>query len=174
MVLIILFSLIGSSIFIPNSSAQEETKIPNWIKNVAGWWATGEVSEKEFLSGLEYLINNNIIFIPFIPCSVTAIAASDPTLNAKLIPDWVKNNAGWWATDQIGDADFINGIEYLIKTTILGIDNESVQILATNLEKPWAIDFADDKIFVTEKVGRVRVIESGVLLDDPLSNNFKS
>jgi len=37
------------------------------------------------------------------------------------------------------------------------------------LEKPWAIDFADDKIFVTEKVGRVRVIESGVFLDDPLA-----
>jgi len=47
--------------------------------------------------------------------------------------------------------------------------NESVQILATNLEKPWAIDFADDKIFVTEKAGLVRVIESGVLLDDPLA-----
>jgi len=47
--------------------------------------------------------------------------------------------------------------------------NESVQILATNLKKPWAIDFADDKIFVTEKAGLVRVIESGVLLDDPLA-----
>ena len=47
--------------------------------------------------------------------------------------------------------------------------NEFVQVLATNLEKPWAIDFADDKIFVTEKVGRIRVIESGVLLEDPLA-----
>jgi len=47
--------------------------------------------------------------------------------------------------------------------------NEFVQVLATDLEKPWAIDFAGDKIFVTEKVGRVRVIESGVLLDDPLA-----
>jgi glucose/arabinose dehydrogenase len=47
--------------------------------------------------------------------------------------------------------------------------NESVQVLATNLEKPWAIDFAGDKIFVTEKAGQVRVIESGVLLDDPLA-----
>ncbi len=47
--------------------------------------------------------------------------------------------------------------------------NESVQILATNLKKPWAIDFANDKIFVTEKAGLVRVIESGVLLDDPLA-----
>ena len=37
------------------------------------------------------------------------------------------------------------------------------------MKKPWAIDFADDKIFVTEKAGLVRVIESGVLLDDPLA-----
>jgi len=47
--------------------------------------------------------------------------------------------------------------------------NEFVQVLATNLEKPWAIDFANDKIFVTEKVGRIRVIESGVLLENPLA-----
>ena len=56
-----------------------------------------------------------------------------------------------------------------IPEPITEYSNESVQILATNLEKPWAIDFADDKIFVTEKAGLVRVIESGVLLDDPLA-----
>ena len=94
-VLIILFSLIGSSILIPNSSAQEETEIPVWVKSVAGWWASNEISEKEFLAGIEYLINNNIISIPFMPCGLAAAtAASDPTLVAKLIPDWVKNNAG--------------------------------------------------------------------------------
>ena len=38
-VLIILFSLVGSSIFTPNSFAQEETQIPNWIKDDAGGWA---------------------------------------------------------------------------------------------------------------------------------------
>ena len=37
------------------------------------------------------------------------------------------------------------------------------------MEKPWGFDFAGDKIFVTEKVGRIRVIESGVLLEDPLA-----
>jgi len=128
LVLIILFSLIGSSILIPNSFAQEETKIPNWIKNVAGWWAVNEISEKEFLAAIEYLINNNIIFIPFMPCGgAAAIAASDPMLDVKLIPDWVKNNAGWWATDQIEDADFINGMEYLIGKDILGIDNKKIK-----------------------------------------------
>jgi glucose/arabinose dehydrogenase len=47
--------------------------------------------------------------------------------------------------------------------------NESVQILATNLKKPWAIAFAQDKIFVTEKEGAIRVIQSNTLLDEPLT-----
>ena len=46
------FSLIGSSILVPNSSAQEDTQIPGWIKNVAGWWANGEISENEFLAAI--------------------------------------------------------------------------------------------------------------------------
>jgi glucose/arabinose dehydrogenase len=47
---------------------------------------------------------------------------------------------------------------------------KSVEIIATNLQKPWAMDFADERIFFTEKVGRIRVIESGILLDEPLAN----
>ena len=61
-VLILSFSLIGSGILIPNSSAQD-AQIPDWIKNVAGWWAIDDISENEFLTGIEYLINNNIIKI---------------------------------------------------------------------------------------------------------------
>ena len=56
-----------------------------------------------------------------------------------------------------------------IPEPITSSDNEFVQVLVTNLEKPRAIDFAGDKIFVTEKIGRVRVIESGVLLEEPLA-----
>jgi len=110
----------GSSILIPNSSAQEEIQIPNWIKNVAGWWANNEISEKEFLAGIEYLINNGIIYLSFMPCGgAAAVAASDPTLEAKLIPNWVKNNAGWWATDQIDDSSFLQGIQYLVQKGII-------------------------------------------------------
>ena len=46
--------------------------------------------------------------------------------------------------------------------------NQFVEILATNLEKPWSIDFADERIFISEKGGTIRVIDSGQLLDDPL------
>ena len=121
-VIITLFSIIGSSILIPNSSAQEETQIPYWIKDVAGWWANNEISEKEFLDGLSYLISNNIIFIPFMPCGGDAfVAALDPTLGVKLIPNWIKNNAGWWADGQIDDSSFVSGLQWLISNGIMKI-----------------------------------------------------
>ena len=47
--------------------------------------------------------------------------------------------------------------------------SEAVEILATNLKKPWAIDFADNRIFITEKTGKIRVVQSNVLLDEPLA-----
>ncbi|MFN3655093.1 MAG: PQQ-dependent sugar dehydrogenase, partial [Candidatus Nitrosotenuis sp.] len=47
--------------------------------------------------------------------------------------------------------------------------NEAIKVLATNLQRPWAIAFAQDKIFVTEKEGNIRVIESDTLLEEPLA-----
>jgi len=168
-VLIILFSLIGSSVLIPNSSAQEEPQIPDWVKNVAGWWAANEISEKEFLAGIEYLINNDIIYLSFMPCGGAAAAAtSDPTLVAKLIPDWVKNNAGWWATDQIEDADFINGIEYLIKKGVLGIDNEKilskVPIEYVKFSPVWTVD-KNKMVFVSSSFFEVYGLNGDCRID---------
>jgi len=37
------------------------------------------------------------------------------------IPDWVKNNAGWWAEGQIDDSSFASGIEYMIKEGIIQV-----------------------------------------------------
>jgi len=169
LVLIILFSLIGSSILVPNSSAQEETQIPNWIKNVAGWWANNEISEKEFVAGIEYLINNNIIFIPFVPCGLAAAAAaSDPTLEAKLVPDWMKNTAGWWATEQIEDADFINGIKYLIEKNILGIDNQKIKskisIEYIKFSPAWNVD-KSNLVFVSSSFFELYAINGDCVID---------
>jgi glucose/arabinose dehydrogenase len=49
-----------------------------------------------------------------------------------------------------------------------GNTSSGVQVLADNLEVPWAIDLAeDDRLFFTERPGRIRVIENGTLLEDP-------
>lgn len=48
--------------------------------------------------------------------------------------------------------------------------DESIKILASGLKKPWAIAFADDRIFVTEKEGDIRIIQSDVLMSEPLAS----
>ena len=39
------------------------------------------------------------------------------------IPAWIKNNAGWWANDQIPDSTFVDGIEFLIEKKIIVISD---------------------------------------------------
>ena len=47
---------------------------------------------------------------------------------------------------------------------------DAVQIVATNLQKPWALTFGDGKIFLTEKVGRLRVIDNGTLVNESVAD----
>ena len=47
-----------------NVLAQESTyKIPDWIKNNACWWNQDLISDDDFASGIEYLINQGIIIV---------------------------------------------------------------------------------------------------------------
>ncbi len=47
--------------------------------------------------------------------------------------------------------------------------DSSVSILAENLDKPRSIAIFDNRIFVTEKDGLIRVIQDNILLDSPLA-----
>lgn len=49
------------------------------------------------------------------------------------------------------------------------INATGIEVVASRLQVPWAIDFADDgRIFFTERIGTVRVIKDGKLLDEPV------
>ena len=48
-------------------------------------------------------------------------------------------------------------------------ESDFVIILAENLDKPRAIAVSDDRIFVTEKDGLIRVIQNNILLESPLA-----
>ena len=91
----------------------EQTSIPAWIKNNAGWWATDQIDDSSFLKGIQYLIQEGIMIIP-------PTEASEST-SSQAVPAWIKNNAGWWATDQIDDEAFVQGIQYLIQEGIMAV-----------------------------------------------------
>ena len=108
----------------------EENTIPYWIKNTAGWWSKNKVSDAEFISGIEYLINNKIINI---------IAQNNNENSLNIIPSWVKNSAGWWSNNEISDAEFISGIKYLIENNIIKVSTQTdSELLQKDLErKAW-------------------------------------
>lgn len=51
----------------------------------------------------------------------------DPGITSIVIPSWIKNTAGWWATDSITENEFLRAIEYLI-------ENKIIKITATQIE----------------------------------------
>ena len=89
------------------------TKIPDWIKSNAGWWADGQIDDSSFVQGIQFLIKDGLMVIP-----ATEQGASSGT---NEIPDWIKQNARWWADGQIDDSSFILGIQFLIKDGLMKI-----------------------------------------------------
>ena len=85
--------------------------IPEWVKNVAGFWHDGSINDASFLEGISYLIQNNIIIVP----------TTESGSGGGEVPDWVKNTAGWWANDEIDDDTFVNAITYLIQQGLIQV-----------------------------------------------------
>jgi len=65
--------------------------------------------------------------------STIPIVSSEVIRGESTVPDWVKNTASWWASEQIDDSAFLQGIQYLIKEGIIivkiptEIDSEVVE-----------------------------------------------
>jgi tetratricopeptide (TPR) repeat protein len=108
----------------------EENTIPSWIKHNAGWWADNKINDKDFISGIEYLLENKII-------KVSTYVNKENSTDG--IPSWIKNNAGWWSSGKISDNDFLTGIEYLIENGIINVNAKTnSELLEKDLErKAW-------------------------------------
>jgi len=96
------------------ASDESIQKIPDWIKNNAKWWAEGQIGDSDFTNGIQHLIKEKIINIPDLPEQASEVAE-------EKVPDWVKNNAGWWADGLISEEDFLNGIKYLVGKGIIKV-----------------------------------------------------
>jgi hypothetical protein len=73
------------------------------------------------------------------------------------IPEWIKNNAGWWADGQINDETFVQGIQYMIKEGIMKIPQTTQGTGSASNQIPswiknnagwWADGSIDDNSFV--------------------------
>jgi len=95
-----------------------EVAIPFWVRDLATMWITEPlVTDKDFGRAIEYLIEHEIIKIPYTE------PEGDTITN---IPDWVKTNAEWWVTGKISDTEFALALQYLIKKGIITVNLPTV------------------------------------------------
>ncbi len=86
-----------------------------------------------------------------------------------VIPTWIKNNAGWWAENKIGDNDFVQGIQYLIKEGIMKIPSTSQgSTLGSNVIPTWIKNnagwWAENKIGDNDFVQGIQyLIKEGIM-----------
>ena len=67
-----------------------------------------------------------------------------PSEESLVIPEWVRNNAKWWAEGSIRDVDFLLGIQYLIKEAIMQIPETAQTSASEGKEIPsWIKNNAD-------------------------------
>lgn len=92
-----------------NEKSETVIKIPSWIKRNVGWWIDGTITNSEFMNGIEYLLQQEIIVVP----------ETVRQQNSDKIPDWVKQNAALWYEEKIDDKTFASGIQYLISVGII-------------------------------------------------------
>lgn len=98
-------------------SAFAETSIPDWVKNVAEFWIAGQIDDDGFVQVVEYLVQNEIIAIPYAEPSDDQSPAS--------IPSWIKTNSEFWIQGGISDDEFAVGLEWLINNGVVKVSVES-------------------------------------------------
>ena len=89
-----------------------EPRVPEWVKNNAGWWSDGQISQTEFIQAIEFLSKQGIINIPPGPIDETGGTAQS-------VPDWIKNTAEWWSDDLITEDEFVAAIQWLATKGII-------------------------------------------------------
>lgn len=86
--------------------------VPQWVKTNAGWWSTDQISDSEFLEGIDFLLEKQIV----VPQQKEIIAEA-----AWMIPPWVKILSGWWSEGKVSDEGFIRAVTFLIEKDIIRV-----------------------------------------------------
>lgn len=87
--------------------------LPSWLKQTAGIWATGQMTDKMFAVSIQYLIKQGVVTSP------QTYFVVDSNYH---IPQWVKNTAGWYSQGMISDGDFENEIQYLMASGTIRVN----------------------------------------------------
>lgn len=124
-------SLFDKKIFriVPSEILNKEVKIPDWYKINIDFWLTDKLDDSTFISGLKYLIENNIL----VPSDFSGKENQPYTL------DSFKQNAESWVKNKITNDEFGVGIEFLIGHNLIHLDAKKIRCTSS---PTIAVDFS--------------------------------
>jgi len=119
---------------------------------------TAEFTIPKDVTGIVYLnfknLGDNELAKTSIPIVINRVTQENNDYIS--IPEWIRNNAGWWSKGQIDDNTFIQGLEFLIKNDIIVIpksqqsssDVKEIPSWIRNNAAWWSQNQIDDQTFV--------------------------
>jgi len=168
-----LFFVFFLTAFSLSSESEAQVSIPDWVRSNAGWWASGQIDDTDFASGIEFMVKEGIIQVPL----------TEQQENVEsIIPDWIKNNARWWADGIVSDNEFTQSIEYLIKINVIRLDSgtnitkapqslETIPATSRTILNFYVNDqdlnTSPDGVDVISTEGLIEVLVNDVLIDVP-------
>ena len=74
------------------------------------FWTSGVTSDAEFVSAIQFLINERVIIVP--PTASESDGATE-------VLQWIKTTARFWVDGLATDREFVDAIQFLIRTGII-------------------------------------------------------
>ncbi|MGI0017516.1 MAG: DUF192 domain-containing protein, partial [Nitrosotalea sp.] len=121
--------------------------IPSWVKLNAKFWSDGSITDAQFIQGVKYLIENNIVKIP--PGTTNSPSTQ--------MPSWVKDDANYWSNGTISNNEFAGALQYMISNGIIPVS--SVQ---------------NDSTINSSGMPTGRIVIGNVSLDVEIANTMQS
>jgi len=142
-----------------------ESNIPTWVKNTAGWWADDLISDNEFVSGIQWLMENGLLSTNPIPDE---------------FPSHLKTDSKNWADGKISDNEYLLILEEWISNSKSEptFDDKpiSIQRNESNTKLPeWIrnvfVWYADGKVSENELLNSIKYLvqEKIIVLDESSS-----
>ena len=100
--------------------------------------------------------------------SIILITSFVGLADAANVPDWVKNNAGWWADGQIDDQAFVSGMQFLIEEGIITVSSTTRSASTSDSIPDWVKNnagwWADDAISENDFLNGIQyLIKMGIM-----------
>ena len=58
--------------------------------------------------------------------TITGFDPKGKLIEPILIPDWIRNDANWWLTNEISSSEFLEDIDYLFEKQIISVPERDV------------------------------------------------